>query len=112
MGKLGFIRQDGNPEILDGSSAYTFKQANIACHMATWCAAAWLPELNKNGIQPDWAGSYTSFMKKKEQPKQLESEDLLSEVVWEDVNSLDFEKVPSDAEDNNDNDTTDDFEFI
>ena len=108
---LASIRQDGNPEILDGSSAYAFKQANIARHMAAWCAAAWLPELNKNGIQPDWAGSYAFLMKKKEQPKQPESEDLLSEVVWEDDNPLDFEEVPSDAEEDDDDDTIDDFEF-
>jgi len=48
---------------------------------------------------------------KKEQPKWLESEDLLSEVVWEDDNPLDFEEVPPDAEDDDDDDTTDDFEF-
>ena len=108
---LASIRQDGNPEILDGSSAYAFKQANIARHMAARCAAAWLPELNKNGIQPDWAGSYAFLMKKKEQPKQPESEDLLSEVVWEDDNPLDFEEVPSDAGDDDDDDTIDDFEF-
>ena len=62
---LALIRQDGNPKILDGSSAYAFKQANIARHMAAHCAAAWLPELNKNGIQLDWAGSYTFLMKRR-----------------------------------------------
>lgn len=108
---LASIRRDGHPEVLNGSSAYAFKQADLSRHMAARCAAEWLPELDKRGIQPDWAGSYTSLLKKKKQSKQPDSEDILPEVVLDDDDLFGFQETPSDAEDDDDDDSADDFEF-
>lgn len=107
------IRQDGDPDIVDGLSAYAFKQAHLAHHMAARCAADWLLELNKQGIQPEWAEGYAGIIKKKKQSNPANVEDVLPEDVLDDDEILDFDEIPSDTEeeDENDLDDFDDFEF-
>ena len=93
------IGQGGDPDIVDGSSAYAFKQAHLAHHMAARCAVDWLPELNKQGIQKEWSN-----------PANVE--DVLSEDVLDDNEILDFNETTSDAEEEEDEfDDFDDFEF-
>jgi len=106
------IGQGGDPDIVDGSSAYAFKQAHLAHHIAARCAADWLPELNKQGIQPEWAGGYANIIKKKERSNPANVEDVLPEDVLDDDEILDFDETTSDAEEDEDEfDDFDDFEF-
>lgn len=57
-------RGNGNGDILHGVSAYAFKQAAITLHIAARCAADWLPELAKAGINPVWGVKYSTVASK------------------------------------------------
>ena len=57
-------RGNGNDDILHGVSAYAFKQAAITLHIAARCAADWLPELAKAGINPVWGVKYSTIASK------------------------------------------------
>src|SRR6266511_366538 len=58
-------RSNGNGDILHSVSAYSFKQAAITLHIAACCAADWLPELAKAGINPVWGVKYSIIASKK-----------------------------------------------
>ena len=90
-------RHEGEVEILQGGAAYARKQADVMCRLAKRCAAAWLPELKKWGITPDWAGRYMVS-----DLQDQETDDVITEVVDDDIEEMVLDK---------DNDEGDEFEF-
>jgi hypothetical protein len=56
----GSRRQNADPTVLNGISAYAHKQANICHRMAARCASYWLPITNKHAINPTWSKKYNT----------------------------------------------------
>ena len=105
-------RTDAKLDILQGISAYAYKQANLFRHMATRCAAECRPMLASNHIIPDWAANYpaqTTSNREKSATDEFEDD---SDEIGEDDN-LDFEETRSDIDDldyQNDDSTFSDYE--
>ena len=49
-------RQNADPSVSSGISAYAHKQASICLRMAARCATYWLPIMNKHGVT--WVEKY------------------------------------------------------
>ena len=100
---VGKTRPTGPINVIQGASAYAFKQADVLRRMAVCCAAMWIPELRKHGIEPSWQGKYSQVGSSK-------VEEII-EYNNGDVDDDADEGGSADDDDDDDDDEDDDFEF-